>query len=164
MGDVLRRIDEFCDAVPRRWATATDDGPLRLFTRDGPGWPFYARPVPGGGPVSGADVRRMRARQRSLGVPEAFEWVPAEAPTMTTAVRDAGLPVRLCPLLVLDGDPAPAPLPPGFSARLLGPADGDLPAAASALHAVAAASACSPSWRRSTACSRPRDLGVQVDL
>jgi hypothetical protein len=125
--------------VPRRWATATDDGPLRLFTRNGPGWPFYARPVPGGGPVSGADVRRMRARQRSLGVPEAFEWVPAEAPTMTTAVRDAGLPVRLCPLLVLDGDPAPAPLPPGFSARLLGPADGDLPAAASALHAVAAA-------------------------
>ena len=39
-----------------RWATAVDDGPLRLFTRDGPGWPFYARPAPGRGPVAAADL------------------------------------------------------------------------------------------------------------
>lgn len=139
MDDVLRRIDEFCDAVPRQWATAVDDGPLRLFTRDGPGWPFYARPVPGGAPVSPGDVQRVRDRQRSLGVPEAFEWVLAEAPTMADAVAGAGLPVRVCPLLVLDGDPAHAPLPDGCSARLLGPADGDLASAADAVNAVVAA-------------------------
>jgi ribosomal protein S18 acetylase RimI-like enzyme len=143
--DVLRRIDEFCDAVPRQWATAEEDGPLRLFVRNGKGWPFYARPVPGGAPVAAADVVRMRARQRSSRVPEAFEWVLAEAPTMADAVRDAGLPVRVCPLLVLDGDPAPAPLPPGFAARLLGPADGDLPSATHAVHAVAAAAFGAPS-------------------
>ena len=70
----------------------------------------------------------MRVRQRALGVPEAFEWVPAQAPTMAGAVAAAGLPVHICPLLVLDGEPAPAPFPPGCSARLLGPADGDLAA------------------------------------
>jgi ribosomal protein S18 acetylase RimI-like enzyme len=142
--DVLRRIDEFCDGVPRHWSTAVDDGPLRLFVRDGPGWPFYARPVPGGAPVSADDVQRVRARQRSLGVPEAFEWVLVEAPTMAGAVAAAGLPVRVCPLLVLDGEPASAPLPPGCSARLLGPADGDLGSAADAVHAVAAAAFGAP--------------------
>jgi GNAT superfamily N-acetyltransferase len=136
---VLQRIDRFCDAVPRRWATAVDDGPLRLFTRDGPGWPFYARPAPGRGPVAAADVVRMRRRQGELGVPEAFEWVLAEAPEMTGAVAAAGLAVQVCPLLVLDGEPAPAPLPDGCSARLLGPADADLGPAASRMNALVAA-------------------------
>lgn len=139
MDDVLKEIDEFCDAVPRQWAAAVDDGPLRLFVRNGPGWPFYARPVPGGPPVEAADVDRLRARQRALGVPEAFEWLPSQAPSMAGAAAAGGLSVRLCPVLVLDGDPAPAPLPPGCSARLLGPADGDLAAAASAVNAVVAA-------------------------
>jgi GNAT superfamily N-acetyltransferase len=142
--DVLREIDEFCDAVPRQWATAVDDGPLRLFTRNGPGWPLYARPVPGGAPVTAADVERMRARQRALGIPEAFEWVLAQAPTMTAAVAAAGLPVHVCPLLVLDRDPEPAPLPPGCSARLLGPSDGDLAFSADAVNAVAAAAFGAP--------------------
>lgn len=132
------RIDRFCDTVPRQWARAVDDGPLRLFARNGPGWPFYARPVPGGGPVTGADVARMRVRQRSMRVPESFEWVPAATPTMADAVRDAGLRVVLCPLLVLDGEPRPRPLPPGYTARLLGPADGDLLPAIRALNTVVA--------------------------
>lgn len=136
--DVLRRIDEFCDTVPRRWAVAEDEGPLRLFTRDGSRWQFSARPVPGGGPVGVDDVRRVRARQRSLGVPEAFEWVFAEAPTMAAAVRAAGMPVRVCALLVLDGEPTHVPLPGGCTARLLGPADGDLSDAVHALTTVAA--------------------------
>jgi ribosomal protein S18 acetylase RimI-like enzyme len=134
--DVCRRIDAFCDAVPRRWASATDDGALRLFTRNGPGWPFYARPLPGGAPVTTADVERVRARQRALRVPEAFEWVLAAAPTMADAAAGAGLPVLVCPLLVLEGDVAGVPLPPGHRARLLGPADGDLPAAVRAVDAV----------------------------
>jgi ribosomal protein S18 acetylase RimI-like enzyme len=57
---------------------------------------------------------------------------------MLDAVRDAGLRPRLCPLLVLDGDPSPAAFPPGHAARLLGPADGDLAAAVGALYGVSA--------------------------
>ncbi len=144
MGDVLELIDDFCDAVPRTRATATDDGPLRVFVRDGPGWPYYARPIPGGGPVAAADVERVRARQRALSVPEAFEWVIATSPSMAAAVATTGLPVRVCPLLVLDGPPAPSPLPPGYAVRLLGPADGDLAVAAHAVRAVASAAFGAP--------------------
>jgi ribosomal protein S18 acetylase RimI-like enzyme len=136
---VLDRIDRFCDAVPRQWARPVDDGPLRLFTRDGPGWPFYARPVPGGEPVRPADVARVRARQRELRVPESFEWLPAATPSMTEAADVAGLRVTRCPLLVLDGDPVPVEFPPGYAGRLLGPADGDLASASRALHTVVAA-------------------------
>jgi ribosomal protein S18 acetylase RimI-like enzyme len=142
--DVLRRIDDFGDTVPRQWAKMVVDGPLRLFVRESPGWPFYARPIPGARAVDVEDVRRMRARQRSLGVPEVFEWVPARAPSMTDAVAATGLSVRLCPLLVLTGDPIPAAFPPGCSARLLGPADGDLATASAALNAVAAAAFGAP--------------------
>lgn len=147
MDPVLARIDGFCDAVPRHWASATDDGPLRLFTRDGPGWTFYARPVPGGQPIGAADVERMRARQRALRVPEAFEWVPAAAPTMADAAAATGLPVRMCPLLVLDGEPTAAPVPDSFEARLLGPLDADLPATAHAVGAVAARAFGAPAPR-----------------
>jgi GNAT superfamily N-acetyltransferase len=135
---VLDRIDRFCDAVPRQWARPLDDGPLRLFTREGPGWPFYARPVPGAGPVGALDVVRMRARQRELRVPESFEWLPAAAPSMAGAAEAAGLRTTRCPLLVLDGDPEPVAFPPGCAGRLLGPADGDLAAASRALHTVVA--------------------------
>ncbi len=135
---VVRRIDGFCDEVPRQWASVEDVGSLRLFVRTGPGWPFYARPVPGGGPVRVEDVLRMRERQRALRVPESVEWLPAAAPTVLDAVRAAELRVTLCPLLVLHGDPEPVPFPAGVVGRLLGPVDGDLPAAAQALHAVVA--------------------------
>lgn len=138
MDDVLRRIDLFCDEVPRQWASTIDDGPLRLFVRNHPGWPFYARPIPGGAQVTAQDVERVRIRQRALGVPEAFEWVIGEAPSMADAVRATGLPVKVCPLLVLDGEPMAAAFPSGFSARLLEPADGDLQAAAHAVLSVAA--------------------------
>lgn len=129
---MLKRIDEFCDRVPRRSGDAEEHGPLRLFVRRGDGFPLYARPVPGGAPVAVADVERVRARQRELGIAETFEWVLAQAPTMTDAARGSGLDVRICPVLVLDGPVVEAPFPPGYTARLLGPADGDLAAAAHA--------------------------------
>ena len=44
-----------------------------------PVWPFYARPALGARPVAPDDVERVRARQRELGVPEAFEWVSDDA-------------------------------------------------------------------------------------
>ncbi|WP_219416320.1 GNAT family N-acetyltransferase [Pseudonocardia nigra] len=138
MDDLLERIDEFCDAVQRQWARAEEHGPLRLFVRHGEGWPFYARPVPGGAPITAADVEGVRARQRELRLAEAFEWVLAAAPSMADAARATGLRVQVCPLLVLDGEPAATPLPPGYSARLLGPADGDLQRAVHALDSVVA--------------------------
>lgn len=126
MDPVLARIDAFCDAVPRRHATVVDDGPLRLFVRTGPGFPLYCRPIPGAGPVVAADVERMRQRQQAIGAGEAFEWVHAAAPTMEDAAREAGLTVQRCPLLVLHGRPAEAPLPERAVARLLDPDDRDL--------------------------------------
>lgn len=141
---VMERIDRFCDAVPRQWARVTDTGPLRIFTRTTPGFPFYARPIPGAGPVTPTDVTRVRAAQRGLGVPETFEWMFAAAPSMDAAVRAAGLSVQECPVLVLDVDAVPAPFPPGVRARLLGPADGDLAAAAHAHLIVASAAFGAP--------------------
>ncbi len=137
---MMERIDLFCDAVPRRWATVTDTGPLRLFTRTTPGFPFYARPIPGAGPVTPEDVRRVRVAQRGLGVPETFEWLLATAPSMEGAVRATGLSVQICPVLVLDGEPQPAALPAGLRFRLLGPLDGDLAEAAHA-HLIVASTA-----------------------
>jgi GNAT superfamily N-acetyltransferase len=137
---VMARIDLFCDAVPRQWARVTDSGPLRIFTRTTPGFPFYARPIPGAGPVTAEDVVRVRAAQRGLGVPETFEWMFAAAPSMDDAVRATGLSVQVCPVLVLDGDVRQAPFPPGIRGRLLGPADGDLAAAAHA-HLIVASTA-----------------------
>jgi len=103
---VLQRIEDFYDAVPRPRARAERHGPLTLFVREGAGWPFYARPTPGGGPIQPVDVAAVLARQRELGVPEAFEWVEQLAPTLSTSAAEAGLVVRHCPLLVLDGAPA----------------------------------------------------------
>lgn len=139
-GATIARIDLFCDAVPRQWATVTDTGPLRIFTRTSPGFPFYARPIPGAGRVASSDVSRVRAAQRGLGVPETFEWMYAAAPSMDDAVRAAGMSVHVCPVLVLDGAAVPAAFPSGLRARLLGPADGDLAAAAHA-HLIVASTA-----------------------
>src|SRR5207237_9965798 len=68
---VITRIDRFCDTVPKQRAHAEQHGPLVLFVTEGPGWPYYARPKPGPrGRITVADVRRVRARQRELGIPE----------------------------------------------------------------------------------------------
>jgi ribosomal protein S18 acetylase RimI-like enzyme len=109
---LLARLEAFYDALPRGGARAEELGPLRLFVREGEGWPFYARPASAAGRVTreitADDVVRARTRQRELGVPEAFEWVHDLAPSLTSAARRAGLPVRLCPLLVLrDDGPVP---------------------------------------------------------
>lgn len=77
-------------------------------------------------------------------MPEAFERVAAAAPTTAAAVRGAGLEVRVCPLLVLDGAPLAAPLPAGSALRLLGPGDDDLADAEHAVRSVAAAAFGAP--------------------
>ncbi len=100
--DLIERIDAFCDDVPRRRARADDHGPLVLFVPTGPGWPYYARPRRGSRPpVTAADVRTVRARQRELIIPESFEWIEQVAPEMAAAAAEAGLEVHTHPLMVL---------------------------------------------------------------
>jgi ribosomal protein S18 acetylase RimI-like enzyme len=122
--ELLDRIDAYCDAVPRSAARAEDFGPLVLFVRDGPGWPYYARPARGAGEPGPADVVRVRSRQRELCIPEAFEWVADVSPGMRAPAEAAGLKPVDHPLLVLRrpvGGPATADV------RLIGPDDEQLP-------------------------------------
>ncbi|MER5636248.1 GNAT family N-acetyltransferase [Kitasatospora sp. NPDC002227] len=105
---LLGRIEEYYDAVPRSGARAERFGPLTLFVREGSGGPYYARPALGAPEAAGvADVDLVRARQRELGVPEAFEWVAETTPGLRAAVEASGLTVHEHPLMV--HDPAAAP-------------------------------------------------------
>ncbi len=69
---LLARLERFYNAVA---AAGADVEPMRavtLFVRPGGRHPLYARPS---GEPTVADLSAVRARQRELGVPEAFEWV-----------------------------------------------------------------------------------------
>lgn len=125
---VLDRIDRFCDAVPRLRARAEQYGPLVLFVTEGPGWPYYARPVISvpREPVTAECLRTVRARQRELRVPESFEWLEESAPEMAAAAATAGLSVTAHPLMLLDGPPRAAPPPAGITVRSIPADDQDL--------------------------------------
>ena len=119
---VIERIDAFCDAVPRRRARAEEYGPLVIFVPTGSGWPYYARPRRGSRPpVTAADIRAVRARQRELIIPESFEWIEQTAPEMAAALE-----VRAHPLMVLTGPAHMPPLPPGITVRIIAPEDTEL--------------------------------------
>jgi ribosomal protein S18 acetylase RimI-like enzyme len=125
--EVIERIDAFCDAVPRRRARADEHGPLVLFVPTGPGWPYYARPRRGQRPpVTAADVRAVRARQRELIIPESFEWIEQVTPEMAAAAAEAGLEVQPHPLMVLSSRPEPPALPSGVTVRVIAPEDAEL--------------------------------------
>jgi ribosomal protein S18 acetylase RimI-like enzyme len=122
--EMIGRIDAFCDAVPRQRARAEPVGSLLLFVPVGSGYPYYSRPRVGDRPpVSAADVRAVRARQRELLIPESFEWIEQSAPEMAAAATAAGLRVHAHPLLVLEALVPPPPLPPRVSAGILGADD-----------------------------------------
>ncbi|MGP3981258.1 GNAT family N-acetyltransferase [Streptomyces sp. KR80] len=131
--ELLDRLEQYYDAVPRSGARVEEFGPLTLFIREGQGWPFYTRPALGwSGSVSAADVTRVRVRQRELGIPESFEWVAQTTPALRTAVEQTGLVVREHPLMVLGPDvPTPSVLkrPDGVELRTVGPDDSVLPSA-----------------------------------
>ncbi len=132
---MLHHVEACYDAIPVSAGVRVEEhGPLRLFIREGTGWPYYARPAAPGVVVSAQDVLAVRARMRELDIPEAFEWVAELVPTLDGAAREAGLQVRLCPLLVLDGDPVAEAVPPGIRTELL---DGEDLAALAAAQAVA---------------------------
>ena len=125
--EAIERIDVFCDAVPRRRARADEHGPLVLFVPTGPGWPYYARPRRGSRPpVTAADIRVVRARQRELIIPESFEWIEQVAPEMAAAATEAGLEVQTHPLMVLSSRPEAPGLPPGITVRVVAPEDTEL--------------------------------------
>jgi ribosomal protein S18 acetylase RimI-like enzyme len=125
--EIIERIDAFCDAVPRRRARAEEHGPLTIFVPAGMGWPYYARPRRGSRPpVTAADVRAVRARQRELIIPESFEWIEQSAPEMAAAAAEAGLEVHRHPLMVLATSAPAPPLPPGITARIVAAEDPEL--------------------------------------
>ena len=125
--EVIERIDAFCNAVPRRRARADEHGPLVLFVPTGPGWPYYARPRHGARPpITAADIRTIRARQRELIIPESFEWIEQTAPEMAAAAAEAGLEVQPHPLMVLSAPPRPPALPAGLTVRVIAPGDPEL--------------------------------------
>jgi len=125
--EVIERIDAFCDVVPRRRARADEFGPLVLFVPTGPGWPYYARPRRGSrSPVTAADIRVVRARQRELIIPESFEWIEQVAPEMAAAAAEAGLQVHRHPLMVLSPPPRTPVLPPDLTVRVVSPEDQEL--------------------------------------
>ncbi|MFC8276109.1 GNAT family N-acetyltransferase [Streptomyces sp. NPDC057271] len=133
MSGMLSRLETYYDAVPRSTARTEEFGPLTLFVREGEGWPYYARPTLGHtGEVTAEEVDRVRARQRELGVPEAFEWVAETTPGLRAAVEKSGLVVHEHPLMVLAGAPAAVTAPADVTVRIVGAGDAVLESAAAA--------------------------------
>lgn len=110
---LFARIEAFYDAVPRDRGRAEAHGPLVLFVSRFPTMRLYARPALGeGAPPTVEDIAAVRARQRVLGAPEAFEWVHETTPALLPAAEAAGLSVMRAPLMVLD--PAALPAAPAL--------------------------------------------------
>jgi ribosomal protein S18 acetylase RimI-like enzyme len=142
--DLLGRVEAYFDAAPRPAADVEEHGAFTLFVSRIP-WRFYARPrLDVGEDIGADDVAAVRARQRELGVREAFEWVAERTPSLAGAATAAGLEVLEVPLLALDpGGWAPPPAPPGVAVRMLGADDAALPSAQAAVE-LAFASAGDP--------------------
>jgi ribosomal protein S18 acetylase RimI-like enzyme len=80
--------------------------------------------VPGGELPTAADIERVRARQRELAIPEAFEWIHDLVPELLPVARRSGLGVLEAPLMVLgDGRWRTPEPPPGIDVRMLEPGD-----------------------------------------
>jgi ribosomal protein S18 acetylase RimI-like enzyme len=122
---LLDRLERFYDAVPRVTSRVEDVGPFTLFVSTGD-WPYYARPRLGHtGRIAAEDVAAIRACQRERGVPETFEWVIETTPSLSAALRAAGLAVEEVPLLVLRAHRAAAP-PTGYRVRKVDADDPEL--------------------------------------
>ncbi|MEU4270960.1 GNAT family N-acetyltransferase [Streptomyces sp. NPDC026092] len=137
MAIMLSRLETYYDTVPRSAARAEEFRSLTLFVREGQGWPYYARPALGHtGEVPLADVERVRARQRELGAPEAFEWVAETTPGLRAAVEKSGLVVNEHPLMVLEGEGVAVPAPEGVTVRMVEAGDPALESAAAVPYAA----------------------------
>ncbi|MEH0842373.1 GNAT family N-acetyltransferase [Micromonospora sp. CPCC 205711] len=160
--ELFARLEHFYDAVPRDAAHGEEYGSLVLFVRDGPGWPFYARPrLDARTPPSPADVAAVRERQRELGLPEALEWVHEVTPDLLATARAAGLRALEAPLMVLD--PAALPDPATLTdipVRVLDPAADGFPADVAARRAVAAVGFAAAGTARGEAGPAERDAAI----
>lgn len=138
--ELLARLEAYYDLVPRATAYPEQIGPFTLFVARA-GWPYYARPTPGGnGVFTAGDVVAVRARQHQLGVPESFEWVAETSPGVADAVRAASLVVHEHPLLVLERPPLLVPPPPRTHVRFVGADDPLVPVTRVVAHLGFAAS------------------------
>ena len=103
--------------------------------KEGPGWPYYARPIPGAALPTPEEIAAVRARQRDLGVPEALEWIHDLQPDLLAVARAARLNVKQVPLMVLGEGRWRTPEPPdGITVRLLGAGDRALAAGGAVQH------------------------------
>lgn len=114
---ILAEIEAYYDRAPRAGCRVEAIGPLLLFVPRG-GWPYYARPAPGCGPIAVGDVLQVLERQRALALPLAIEWVLEVTPSLWDAARDAGMSVQAAPILASDGT-ASAAAPEGTVVRML---------------------------------------------
>jgi GNAT superfamily N-acetyltransferase len=136
---VLEQIEAYYDTVPRVTAEVEDIGPFTLFVAADGGVPSSARPrlgPPAGATV--ADVDRVRARQRRLGVAEAFEWTDDLHPGLAGVIERSGLVVTRHPLMATTPGagptgPAGPAIPAGISVRILRADDRALAAARAAV-------------------------------
>lgn len=135
----LTVLEQYYDAVPRRFTTTEEVGPFTLFLDASAGWPWYARPRLGGdGPYDAAAVTGLLARMRELDVPETIEWVADLTPALLDAVLAEGsLAVEELPLMVLQEAPPTAEAPADVTVRLLGPEDEHLLRCASGVSRLA---------------------------
>jgi predicted N-acetyltransferase YhbS len=122
---LLDCIERYFAAAPLPDARVESLGALDVPLGD-PAWPYPARPRPGAGPVTTADVAAARALQVEAGLPVAFEWICERSPEVAAAARAAGLVVEELPLLVVD-DPVELLLPHGVRLFLVGADDPQLP-------------------------------------
>lgn len=130
-GELLARLDAYCDAAPRATARSEQHGSLVLFVAER-GWPFYARPrLDRSTDPTTDEIQAVLARQRELKVPRALEWVHECAPTLAGAARAAGMTVHECPLLVLES--LTQPRRPNGEVRLIDADDADLGAVNAAI-------------------------------
>ena len=82
---LLSELEAYYDAVPRSAARVEEVGPFTLFVGDGPGRTTRARGSGWSTSSRAEEVEAVRARQRELGVPEAFEWVHETTPSLMAA-------------------------------------------------------------------------------
>src|SRR5215210_1504871 len=122
---LLDCVERYFAAAPLPDARIAEVGGLDVPVGS-PGWPYPARPRPGGPPVTADDVRAAVALQEESGLPVALEWVCERSPGVAPAVRAAGLVVEELPLLVA-ADPVELLLRHGVRLYVVGADDPDLP-------------------------------------
>ncbi len=162
ISETLCRIETCYDGIARAQARVESYGPLVLFVKAGPGWPLYARPAPPGDrSATVEDIAVVRARQRELGVPEAFEWVHEIAPDLLPAAESSGLAVLRAPLLVLDPTALPPAAAPDPVVRLLDPGSDTYPRDLAVCRAVGAVGFGNPGTGDGPAGPAERDAALQ---